>query len=479
MALVLASCFVTVFGILDGPDTKPGGPTDLTDTLNALISRNESCVYCGGKGMIVRNPLDGYENYSKHHYKVVPATFWVNDIFAPSQLYVTAVTDNVDCPNNGFNGYFDRAPCKSDPNNASVTGGWDYASLAYIIGTKLGDIMPDFDEIQSYDWGWGVFYPTDSNSVDERCRRLADDSGYDCPGGTIPDSDYQFVPNASYIGSGGYTAGSTYAGFEGGGAGCHFNYDGKFVDQMDAWDQYGQNLVMDENCQCNWDLKGDETMFAWEYWVQNWIANAQPKPGMDQVHGWFRYGKAPSYALDVVSCWTGNPRDMINIQNNVYWYKDQWSNQMSPQSDWSKDPRSERVYWGWNEVPINTVDASNASNKDAVFIKLPAAICPVGLGQQDSVSCLTEAAQKWLEKDLDSWVLGGWLTTGKANAGQKPGSDLVWAREYVDSSNNWLREFYCEAWTSPSGKYKVIYDTDTKGSLCYLDTGVGSFDVTA
>ena len=52
----------------------------------------------------------------------------------------------------------------------------------------MATLYPDFDNVQSDGWGWGVFYATDSNSVDQRCRYLEDPGNgygpiYDCPKG--------------------------------------------------------------------------------------------------------------------------------------------------------------------------------------------------------------------------------------------------------------------------------------------------------
>ena len=52
----------------------------------------------------------------------------------------------------------------------------------------MATLYPDFDNVQSDDWGWGVFYATDSNSADKRCRYLEDPGNgygpiYDCPEG--------------------------------------------------------------------------------------------------------------------------------------------------------------------------------------------------------------------------------------------------------------------------------------------------------
>merc|ERR1712196_249270 len=94
---------------------------------------------------------------------------------------------NPNCPNDGTNGYYKLSKCSKDKRTQD-TGPWNYATTAYVISEDfaLSKVFKDFDNIQDGDWGWGVFYPTDSNSVDQRCRFLSDHGGYDCPGGWIP-----------------------------------------------------------------------------------------------------------------------------------------------------------------------------------------------------------------------------------------------------------------------------------------------------
>jgi len=153
---------------------------------------------------------------------------------------------------------------------------------------------------------------------------------------------------------------------------------------------------------------------------------------------------------------------------------------LAPASNWNaKDPASLRVYWGWNEVPIPIDKARDMGNRQAVMIKLPAALCPGGMGGSDTIACLSYGAQQNLEDDLDSWTSLGMLKTGINNIKARPGSYIVFAREWgmeftgrdgVDY--NWQRYFYCENWTSPSKKYQIKFIPATQSSpgACYLDT---------
>jgi len=481
--LVLVSEQKTVFAISDDG-------TDVTDTLNGLISQSTNGeVYTGGKGVIVRAP-DFIT--SGDPTKVVPATFWSNDIFAPSQMYPTR--GNPWFPNDGNDGYQDITWQTTDLPD----GPWTYASVGAVLGGSLNLLYPnDFDNIQAQDWGWGVFYAKDSNAVDQRCERWDDSGGYDCIGGWLGD-DGNWNQDSNRKGSGDYMAGNPAAlggpsaGY-GGGAGCHFDTHKNLIDEPDA--SGAQNLVGNANCECNYDLNGNN----WEDWFNVFVNNLQQKDQFQQDRPWLGPGGglAPSWAMDATICWVSNPRDLINIQNQLYWNREQWNNQRVPQSDWSQGTALEmRKYWGWNEVPVDRNIAEDPANWDAVVIKLPAAICDDttgagSLGASDSLACLQTLESKALEEDLDSLVKRQMLKPGADNVANRPGSYVVLVREWGttwQSSTaekgelqagwngvNWQKYFFCENWQSPSGLYKIVHmkpsdDASGRGA-CYLDWG--------
>jgi len=303
----------------------PQGSTWVTDDLNDKISQGTKGVYTGGKGIIVRNPMDGYED--SKHWNVVPSTLLSNDIYTPTSLFPTvpaAGGGDPDCPNQGSNGYYPLSACSQD-TRTQETGPWNYATVAYIIGDKMSVLFDQFDNIQDSNWGNGVFYPTDSNSVDSRCRWVPKYSGYDCPGGWIDWSSPQIgkFAKAEKYGAGAYDAGNPGPGEGpdsglGGGAGCHFDLGwSNIIDQTNA--QLKLNLVRNKHCECEYDFKAN-----WGDWVDQWVEHGTNVKALD---GWFKPGhKAPGQGLDQVSCWMNNPRDMINLQNNLYWKRLKWSN---------------------------------------------------------------------------------------------------------------------------------------------------------
>jgi len=439
------------------------GGTSTIDSLNALIAQSSGEVYTGGTGVIVRAP----DFITDDPTKVVPGTFWSNDIVAPSQFYPTQ--SNVWFPNSGSDGYMDITFQSTD----QPEGPWSYASMGVVVGTSMEKLYPnDFANIQAEDWGWGVFYPTDSNAVDQRCQRLDDRNGYDCPGGFLDDNG-GFSPDSSSKGSGNYKAGSATAlgqGF-GGGAGCHFDNNANTVDQPDA---SVTNLVGNANCECEYLLKGDGG--DWSDWVTEMVQHLQQKSDF-QDRQWLgpnSQGKAPGWAIDSTVCWVSNPRDLIKLQNQLYWRRNEWNNGMVPQTDLtSGDSEQIRKYWGWNEIPVDREIVENDQNWDSIMVKLPADLCNDGSwGGSDSISCLGQKEKVALEADIDSFVQNGKLLTGYDNVGSHPGSDIVvvreWGAPFDDHGGvNWSKWFFCE--DAVIGKYKITSDDPAGNGACYLD----------
>jgi len=418
------------------PSPEPSmGSTSLTDALNAQIAWGGD--YTGGKGILVRSPIDGLGSGST--LLVAPATFWVNDLYAPSQLYPTSgASADPWCPNEGDSGFGPVGACYMDPLTQE-TGPWNYAQMAVVVASQMDQFFPEFDHIQDDDWGYGVFYATDSNAVDKRCRHLDEYQGFDCPSYWQSD-DGNVDYDEGKKGAGAYPAGNPYADSNnGGGAGCHFEPGMPGIDQTNAYDIDGDNLVMDQHCQCNYKFADD-----WSKWVELWIVNG------DVLNG----GKGPSWAVDLGMCWTNNPRSMIAIQNQLWWLREEWNNGLIPAADYSKgEANSERPYWGWNEIPVD-IKITDSKYWDAVFIKLPAAM--QNGGDDDSLYSLTDGAQQQLIADIDIWVDSGFVELGPS------GRQTVVVREPRDSSGNYFRTFFCQNWSY--GKYSLVYQDDK----CFL-----------
>lgn len=441
--------------------------TDLSKKLNSRIQNSGGTVhiYTGGgnTGVMVRAP-DFFDSGSD---QVLPATFWHNDIYAPSQLYPSASSPW--CPNNDYDGFQHWKTCDSGDK-----GAWDLAGVAVVMSDSMEQMFDNFGDIQNDDWGWGVFYATDANAADKRCVYREDWSGYDCPGGFIDWNSGKYSDDHSKSGSGAYSPGNPYAhdfpNSGGGGTGCHF--DTNAIDQPDSDDPNG-NLVQDGHCQCNYAFRDD-----WGKWVDAWSHHSVQKQDF-QSRNWLNSAghKAPAWAVDTAACWINNPRDLINLQNAIYWARSTWNNQKIPVSDWGSQQSAElRKYWGWNEIPVGKDIANKPQSWDAIIIKLPADLCQNQWGANDDPSCLTDEAKRQLESDLDSYVKNRKLLLGEQHITDHPGSAILFVREFggtygkegKDSFGvNWSREFFCTTWQSPSHKYQV--KSSQKG--CFIDSG--------
>lgn len=246
------------------------------------------------------------------------------------------------------------------------------------------------------------------------------------------------------------------------------------IDQTDALGSDGTNIVEDSDCQCNYGFQDD-----WGHWVEWWIGLATPKSGFDDEY-WLGTGGflAPNRALDQAACWVNNLRDMISLQNAIWYRRWWWANQEAPKTNWQAgDPNSMWAYWGWNEIPTDLNSLRTAENHQAIFVHLPSSICGNG-GGDDSIWCLGDGQKAALENDIDNWVNGpdgfGYLVPGYDNIANRPGSYMVVVREWYDVGNDrWRKYFFCENWQGPAGKYKIVsYPSDTNyEGACFVDYG--------
>lgn len=434
------------------PGSSPwDGQTSVTLSLQKMIAASpggysKDNVYKGGTGVLVRNPYDGYENGGPYvgkggAYDVLPTTLLSEDIFSSNKVF---------------------------PRFCAATGfDWAGCAVVYVIGSSMSNMFYEFDKIQTKDWGWGVFYPFDSNAVDFRCQWLEPKGTpkmYNCPGyskvfGGKPAAD------ANMFGAGYFPAGNPWANPKwGGGAGCHFsglpygcNDKTLCTNDIDSVDrpQLGKdlNLVQDPSCQCNYKFADD-----WSHWVNSLGDMSKEKTK----------GTLPEAAM----CWTNNIKDMINLQNNLYWSKDTWF------ASGEKGDRGPSGMWGWNEVPMPRTGSggiTNPTNWDAVVIKMPLYVCKSN-GGNDHLGCISSTAATNLETDLSKWVKDKLLVPGAANIGKRPGSYVVLMREWYETNHNSHSYFFCECWSSPGRKWEVVYippaGKDTAGA-CYIEKGIG------
>jgi hypothetical protein len=407
-------------------------------------------AYTHGKGVLVRNPYDGYEDGGPHKgkggsYVTLPSTFLSNDIFSSNKVFPRF--------SNGFD--------------------WESPVMVYIIGSAMENMFKDFDIIQgnpkdpSWAWGWGVFYPWDSNAVDFRCEWL-DPKGfpqvYNCPGFSKKFHDPKPTADANMFGAGYFQPGNPWANpLWGGGAGCHFsgmpygcNNPTKCTNDIDQINAYANkdpkyNLVQDPACQCNYLFKDN-----WAHWVQT----------LGDMSGHAKNGTLPEAAM----CWTNNPRDMINLQNNLFWNRAIWFN------TGELGDHGPSGYWGWNEIPMARIGSdgvTNAKNWDAIVIKVPLYTCK-GSGGDDHLDCVSAKGRANLETDISKWASDGKLVPGYSHVADRPGSYVVLMREWRDANGNSFSFFFCQQWGSPNGHWQIAWipmSTSDKYGACYLEKG--------
>merc|ERR1712178_109433 len=244
------------------------GTTDVIDSMNMLIapsSDSGASTYRGGKnyGVLFRSE-DGFSDLDYH---VVPSSLIHNDLVAPSSTYTCG--DPHCIRTTGFDGVYKQDICTYDT--------YMNAALGWAIGDEgsLRNILYDLDNIQTDKWGWGVFYVTDANAADGWCEYRDDwnPPGWDCPKFFVEDDGLgTTIADDGKRGAGYYDAGSPQTNIGGGGgAGCHFGNDSgnNWINQWNALDSNGVNLVRNKECECEYDFKGGD--YPWKDWVDVFI----------------------------------------------------------------------------------------------------------------------------------------------------------------------------------------------------------------
>lgn len=239
------------------------------------------------------------------------------------------------------------------------------------------------------------------------------------------------------------------------------------------------NLTSDVWCQCNYDLYYQDG-YGIDYgaWVDQWIYGDVAGIYPDKEYGFNAPGNtqnAPSFYLDQSICWMSNPRDMIMLQNAIWLRRYEWSacasggtsQNCEPETDFyatsSDNPsqfdiNSQRIYWGWNEVPVAQDTAKDASNWESFAIVLPTGV--------DSANYLDADRMAMIDCQINAQVAQGTLIPGGDYAGSRPGSYILMMKTYFNYENDadassggyyseYQKEFFCENWSSPNGYYQV------------------------
>ena len=325
-----------------------------------------------GQGVVVRNMDDGL-TYDKD-FKVVPGTFWHDDIWPPNQIYPWGADLNTPTPRG------------TNIISGTGNGAWVTPTLAVAIGPEHFNAIFNSPDLQNEYWQDGVWYAHDSNSCDKRAKahREPDYYIYDAPNAyadivSLSDGEsYQFQLKAETKGSGAYEAGNPGKNFEGGGTGMHmkWNYSDsvKYKEQYD-WQINGyilngspaDCLFCNKDCEIDYNTwneytkgKGDEmekSVEGWHPWIQRFREGAEAQ-----------HTPVCAWAADLAIGWMNNPRPMITLQNALWKYREEWCDN---DSDQPPEPNNFDHYWGWNEIPFSRGPITDPDNCTCFIIVLP------------------------------------------------------------------------------------------------------------
>merc|ERR1712136_694026 len=82
-------------------------------------------------------------------------------------------------------------------------------------------------------------------------------------------------------------------------------------------------------------------------------------------------------------------------------------------------------------------------------------------------------AQLTMESDLSTFVSKNVIFPGRRQRSNKPGSNVLFVKQYQIKTDLWNRQFFCESMTTVSGTWKIV-EAD---SSCYLESGSSSVSV--
>ena len=329
------------------------GISALVDSLNrAIWSEHQGRIFYGGQGVVVRNLNDALVN--KENCKVVPGSFWHNDIWPPNQIYPAA---NIWDGDENYN--------------------WLAPTLAVAIGPEhFGHLFTG--NIQDVSVTDGVWYAHDSNCCDKRALWYESEKHYDAPYAWIDCNQAPPIvkPYPDKYGSGNYEAGNPFAGYEGGGTGVHtkYNYDEgatqtNYIEQIDGKTVIpNRDLLSDYTCQIkyeDWNNVSPEKYDAvdgWMDWIQHFANDANAcldENGNQRYHG-------QAWTANLAMGWLDHPRKMITLQNALWKYSNIWCTGIVP-----PHPTHPKHYWGWNEIPFSKEQINKPDNWSCFIIVLP------------------------------------------------------------------------------------------------------------
>jgi len=381
-------------------------------------------------GLLVRTPDEGVDAPYK------PATFWRWDINVPNQFYLLA------------------DPTK-DPYSQTLFG--------YVVDPAV------------LDWKHETLYPADANACDSpstskqhvaagRCTYLENKYIYDCPGAVAGDCGLGPTQFAAMTGNkllanvfekACHVLGAPKViipdPFMGGAGnhkcrGCHF-YQGEgsgFTKKKMAFTVPPEGpLFQGRNCQCKCNTPAECTALA-HLIVEKYASAKFPNPDWD-------------------FCWTDNLNLQAALQNGLWqgWLK--------------RDPKqaSSSAYWGWSEVAVpKRIDEPQYYAASMIYIT-PKLSNGQKAGEVHGLEALNDKLMADLDKQIGAAATGTkTIKVGAAFRGQRPGSDVVIARQNY-AEDKYSTEFFCQEYTptSKGAKYKICAKakTPTDPGYCFLE----------
>lgn len=452
----------------------------LVQKLNALIKRNSSTfnptgsikdndlVYssASGEGVIARNLVDGIQDRTgsktdkkldvyapgkeplAFNYGGLPATLIHNNLITPNKVYPA------NDPKNGLN----------KPTSNKAGGDWNLPTLVAI--KSVNSVIPTFTSSRTNKaWINGVFYPHDSNSVDQRAfpywdtqptKNDPEPSGFKAPRAFYKRSsdkkswswinDPLIIPANKYWQNGAGSLGLTLGNPQyvnslldktnlGGtvqaaiGAGFHTNknyYDisngaqqswsaGK-GDLIDTVRKNGKDGLWDPKNnkylgQVNTWWKTGQGVSRWQDFnvvLKNYINATFGRKSTSLIsnQGW----------IDILIPWVTNPTDLINLTNRLY-LDSKAGKLLSP--GWE-----DRYYWGWNEIPTKFSSWNTRTDLTAFAFMLPYEIGDLS-GSASNVDKLNASNTAWRGQIAKQIGLYFKLKDSKGNPLLKVGDRIV------------------------------------------------------
>ncbi len=440
-----------------------------SSSLNPLLSPNDIYNTNSGPGVLWRNLNDDEQNPliklaqvdESFDYSVGASTFLHNDIVTPNKVYPgTPLT----AP--GGNPIFD--PPGTEPGD-----NWMSPSIG-TVSIKLNKVFKKMSSArEDKDWNLGGFYPHDSNGSDQRAipywSKVNWETGYGPSFGKTPDGffapatfvdtqnwnepkwyrlDVNVTPSKFlgtqqlgagniYLRNGNPASGKKRSWLTAGGAGLGIHVDANYngvisQGKVQQWSPltnkglYEKYNLLNKDWtgfygEINYELRGKgKSKDKWQPFIKNFTA-ALKEAGIGQGPN----DKYKQYAIDQGIPWVNHPKDMINIQNQIYKNIDS----IIDTGGGDEFEVTDANYFGWNEVPVSLDFWSDISNFECTAFSLPTG---KKIKQLANTSLLNANFKKSMLLALEGYEEKGFI---------EDGSTFLFAQSVQDKNGNYKMKF--------------------------------------